>query len=223
MADIAKHFDHIKQTIGDLENAAGRKQGSVKLIAASKTQPDDAIMQALNAGHRIFGENYVQEAERRWLPLRASYPDLRLHLIGPLQSNKAGQAVRLFDCIQTLDRPKLADALFAEMIKQNRFPLCFIQVNTGDESQKAGVFPHALPALLDHCSSLDLRIAGLMCIPPHTDPPVFHFALLQKLALRHGLRELSMGMSADFKKAVPLGATYVRIGTALFGDRPAAA
>ena len=219
MTDIDQNFAEIRQAIAKAEKAARRPAGSVKLVAVTKTQPDSAILAALRTGQRLFGENYVQEAETRWQNIKLDYPDLRLHLIGALQSNKAAQAVKLFDCIETIDRPKLADAIAAAMKKQNRFPTCFIQVNTGDEFQKGGVPAAELPALLDHCEKIGLAISGLMCIPPQDEPSAMHFALLEKLALRHKLKELSMGMSADYKKAIALGASFIRVGTALFGPR----
>ena len=174
---------------------------------------------ALATGHRLFGENKVQEAQAHWTDLKAKYPDITLHLIGPLQTNKVKDAVTLFDCIETLDREKLADALAAEMEKQGRALPCYIQVNTGEEEQKAGIAPRNLAAFLQYCKNLGLRVEGLMCIPPADEPAGLHFALLKNLADRHGLRNLSMGMSGDFGKAVAAGATHVRIGTALFGAR----
>ena len=197
----------------------GRDPHDVNLVAVSKLQPPVRIAQALAAGQRLFGENRVQEAKAHWADLRAQYPDLKLHLIGPLQTNKARDAVALFDCIETVDRPSLADVLAKEMKKQGRNLPCFIQVNTGEEEQKGGVVPAGLPALLGHCRSVGLDIRGLMCIPPADEPAAPHFALLKKLGLRHGLPELSMGMSADYDEAVALGATYVRIGTGVFGAR----
>ena len=191
------------------------------LIAVSKMQPAEKIKEALDAGQRVFGENRVQEAQTRWQDLKLVYPDIALHLIGPLQTNKSKEAVALFDVIQTLDRPKLAHALATEMKKQNRMLECFIQVNTGDEDQKAGVAVRDLADLLnisrDECG---LNITGLMCIPPVNEPPALHFALLKKLAAQHGLTHLSMGMSGDYEKAAALGATYVRIGSDVFGERP---
>lgn len=189
------------------------------LVAVSKMQPDDRVDALLAAGQRVFGENRVQEAQARWTARRALYPDLQLHLIGPLQTNKVRDAVALFDVIQTLDRVRLADALRAEMEAQGRHLPCFIQVNTGDEEQKAGVAIDALPALLGHARGIGLNVTGLMAIPPVDEPPALHFALLKKLAAQHNLPHLSMGMSSDFEKAVALGATHVRIGSALFGAR----
>lgn len=219
MFDIAENFDAVLKKIRKAERAAGREEGAVKLIAASKTQSEEALRAALGCGHRLFGENRVQEAQAHWAHLREGFPDLKLHLIGPLQTNKAADAVALFDCIETLDREKLADALAAEMKKQGRRVPCLIQVNTGEEEQKAGISPEALPGLLSYCRGCGLEIAGLMCIPPVGAAPALHFALLKKLAGENGLEHLSMGMSADFEKAVALGATYVRVGTALFGER----
>ena len=167
----------------------------------------------------MFGENKVQEAQTHWADLKAGHPDIELHLIGPLQTNKVKDAVALFDCIETLDREKLADALAAEMRKQGRALPCFVQVNTGEEEQKSGVAPRDLPGFLSYCRALELNVTGLMCIPPAGEPAGLHFALLKSLADRHGLKELSMGMSGDFEKAIAAGATYVRIGTALFGER----
>jgi len=190
------------------------------LIAVSKSQPDAAIAEMLATGQRVFGENRVQEAYAHWENQRRSFPDLELHLIGPLQTNKAEDAVRLFDMIQTLDRPKLADALAAAMARAGRRVRLMIQVNTGEEPQKAGVSPGGLPALLDHaCTKAGLEIEGLMCIPPVGEPAGPHFALLAKLARAHGLTALSMGMSGDYTLAARYGATHVRVGTALFGER----
>lgn len=191
----------------------------VNLVAVSKMQPEERVHAALAAGHRLFGENKVQEAMERWTALKKEYPDVRLHFIGHLQTNKVKDAVALFDCIETLDGAKLAAALADEMKKQGRNLPCFIQVNTGEEPQKGGVIPAELPALLDVCKKLNMGIIGLMCLPPENEPPALHFALLKKLSLRHGLKDLSMGMSADFEKAIKLGATYIRVGTALFGER----
>ena len=201
-------------------DSVGRSSDDVTLIAVSKRQPMERIQSVLDMGQRVFGENRVQEAQEHWSELRNQYPDLKLHLIGPLQTNKVKDAVELFDVIHTVDRPKLAQALSAEMHKTDKNIPCFIQVNTGEEEQKSGVSPDDLPELLrysrDECG---LNIIGLMCIPPIDEPPTMHFALLQKLAHEHGLSELSMGMSGDFDKAVRLGATYIRVGSALFGQR----
>lgn len=194
-----------------------------ELIAVSKSQPDAAIDAILAAGQRIFGENRVQEAQAHWESRRADYPDLVLHLIGPLQTNKAADAVRLFDVIQTLDREKLADALAAAMEKEGRRPQLLIQVNTGEEPQKAGATPSKVGQLLRHArEQAGLEVIGLMCIPPVEEPAGPHFALLKKIARDYGLGVLSMGMSGDYELAARYGATHVRVGTALFGDRSAA-
>lgn len=199
---------------------AGRTPGSVRLLAASKSQPEAALRAALEAGQRLFGENRVQESCARWPVLRAEYPDVELHLIGPLQTNKVREAVALFDCIQTLDRPALARALAREMERTGRHIPFFIQVNTGEEPQKHGVYPADLSGFLSLCrDTCGLTITGLMAIPPLDKPPSPHFALLANLAGAHGLPELSMGMSHDFEDAIPRGATIVRVGTALFGTR----
>jgi pyridoxal phosphate enzyme (YggS family) len=197
-----------------------RDPASITLIAVSKTFPAEAIEPVLAAGQRVFGENYVQEARAKWTPLRERYPETELHLIGPLQSNKAKDAVRLFDVIHTLDRPSLAEALAKAMERQARRPRLLVQVNTGEEPQKGGVAPTETDAFVAACRERwGLSIDGLMCIPPADEPPSPHFALLNKLATRNGLRTLSMGMSADFEAAIQLGATHVRIGTAIFGER----
>lgn len=191
------------------------------LVAVSKKQPDARIEAALEAGQRVFGENRVQEAETRWAARRADWPDLELRLVGALQSNKAEAAVKLFDVIETLDRPKLARALASAMEKTGRRPRLYIQVNTGEEPQKAGVAPDGLGELLELArSECGLAVEGLMCIPPIDEPAAPHFVLLARLAREHGLEKLSMGMSGDYKLAAGLGATSVRIGTALFGPRP---
>lgn len=214
-------LDALYSTIATVARDAGRDPAAIALIAVSKMQPDDRIDAVLSAGQRSFGENRVQDAQDRWQHRRGRYPDVLLHLIGPLQTNKVAAAVALFDVIETLDRPKLADALAIEMARQNRPLPCLIQVNTGAEAQKAGVLPADFPALLAHARGLGLNITGLMCIPPADDPAALHFALLKKLAADHGLPYLSMGMSADFEKAIALGATHIRIGSALFGARDA--
>jgi pyridoxal phosphate enzyme (YggS family) len=190
------------------------------LVAVSKRQADERIDAALDAGHRVFGENRVLEAQQRWSERRAIHDDLCLHLIGALQTNKAAEAVALFDIIEVIDRPKLARALAAEMQKANRHLDCYVQVNTGEEAQKSGVMPDDLDALLDICrGECGLRVTGLMCIPPVEEEPAMHFALLRSMAERHGLTELSMGMSGDFEDAVAFGATSVRVGSAIFGAR----
>lgn len=193
--------------------------GRAKLIAVSKNQSDEKIAQSLEAGQRIFGENKVQEARQHWDGKRKYYPDLSLHLIGPLQSNKAKDAVALFDVIETLDRENLVDALFKEEAKQERHLTYFIQVNTGREGQKAGVMAEKLPELLQYARGKNLNVTGLMCIPPVDEDPRVHFAHLRKLAEEHGLLELSMGMSGDYEIALEEGASFVRIGTAIFGER----
>ena len=193
---------------------------AVTLIAVSKTHGAERIRPVLAAGQRVFGENRVQEAKAKWPPLRAEFPDVALHLIGPLQSNKTREAVELFDAIHSLDRPKLAHALAAEMERAGKRPALFIQVNTGEEPQKAGVAPADAAGFIALCrDELKLPVEGLMCIPPANETPAPHFALLAKLAREHGLALLSMGMSADFETAIKFGATHVRVGSALFGAR----
>jgi len=201
--------------------AEGRRDpASVTLIAVSKTFGPDAIEPVIAAGQRVFGENRVQEAKAKWPPLRAAHPDIALHLIGPLQSNKAKEAVALFDAIHAVDRPSIAEALAKEIAKQGRHPTLFVEVNTGEEPQKAGVLPHEADAFIKTCrESYGLTIAGLMCIPPFDEAPAPHFALTAKIAARNGLSLLSMGMSADFAAAIAFGATHVRVGTAIFGGR----
>lgn len=190
------------------------------LVAVSKTHSGDKVEAALEAGQRVFGENRVQEAQAKFPALKAAWPDLELHLIGPLQSNKARDAVELFDVIQTLDRPKLAEALAREMERVGRRPDCFIQVNTGEEPQKAGVFPRDLEAFVKLAKdNLGLPVIGLMSIPPIDENPALHFAFLSELGRRHGLSQLSMGMSSDYEQAIALGATAVRVGSAIFGQR----
>lgn len=200
--------------------AAGRPPGSVALVAVSKLQPPEAVEAVLAQGHRLFGENRVQEALERWTPLRAQVPDVRLRLIGPLQSNKARDAVRFFDAIDSLDRPKLAQALADAIQKEGRAPELIVQVNTGEEPQKAGVPPLEADAFIAEARSVyGLGITGVMCIPPADEEPAMHFALLAKIAARNGLRDVSMGMSGDFETAIRFGATMVRVGSALFGAR----
>lgn len=200
--------------------AMGRDPASVKLVAVTKTVPAEAIEAAIAAGQRIFGENRVQEAKAKWPALKSRHPGLELHLIGPLQSNKVREAVGLFDVIQSLDRPKLAAALAEEMERTGKRPRLLVQVNTGEEAQKAGVSPGEAEAFVEMCRAKHgLGIDGLMCIPPFDEEPALHFALLAKVAARLGLQELSMGMSGDFETAIAFGATCVRIGTAIFGDR----
>jgi pyridoxal phosphate enzyme (YggS family) len=207
----------------DLEQAcreAGRDPGGVTLVAVSKTFAADAIMPVIAAGQQVFGENRVQEAKAKWPPLREKYPGTTLHLIGPLQSNKAREAVQLFDAIHSLDRPSLCQALAKEIDRQGRQPVLFVEVNTGAEPQKAGVLPEAADDFLRNCrETYGLRIDGLMCIPPLDEAPAPHFALTAKIAARNGLKLLSMGMSADFLTAIRFGATHVRLGSAIFGER----
>jgi PLP dependent protein len=212
-------LEEIKSRIARAAAQAGRRAGAVTLIAVSKTQPADAIEPLIVQGQRDFGENRVQEAEAKWPALRAANPGLRLHLIGRLQSNKADDAVALFDAIHSVDRPSLVEALAKSMIKAGKRPDCFIQVNIGDEPQKGGCAIAELPALLVRCRETGLPLAGLMCLPPEGTEAAPYFALLAKLARRHDLAGLSMGMSADYESAVMIGATHVRVGTALFGAR----
>ncbi|GJD52628.1 Pyridoxal phosphate homeostasis protein [Methylobacterium crusticola] len=219
-ANLAQVRAEIARAAADSE----RDPGSVALVAVSKTIPPEGILPALAAGQRVFGENYVQEARAKWPALRAQHPDVALHLIGPLQSNKARDAVELFDVIQSLDRTSLAAALAREIQRAGRRPLLMVQVNTGDEPQKGGVSPGAVDAFLAACAgTYGLTVEGLMCIPPAEDPPSAHFGLLHAIAERHGLRHLSMGMSADYPAAIQMGATHVRVGSAIFGARPARA
>ena len=213
-------FLHVKSQIEKTRQSAVGSAEMVHLIAVSKQQPDEKIEAALATGHRLFGENRVQEATERWAHRRALFPDLRLHLIGPLQSNKAAEAVALFDVIETIDRPKIAKAVSAEMIKQDKKRSCFIQVNTGEEPQKSGIAPQDTLDFVTYCQKdLGLAVMGLMCIPPQTEEPAMHFALLKKLAQQAGLPHLSMGMSADYEDAIAFGADYVRVGSALFCER----
>lgn len=209
----------ILQKIRDEEARVGREAGSTRLIAVSKVQPLDRVVSVLDEGHRLFGENKVQEAAGKWPDLRARYEGIELHLIGPLQTNKARQAMELFDAIETVDRPKLAKTIARLAEELGHCPKLFVQVNTGEEEQKAGVMPGDADAFIADCRDLGLTIAGLMCIPPVDEEPSLHFALLAKIAALNGLDELSMGMSGDFEKAVAQGATYVRVGSAIFGER----
>ena len=218
--DIKDNLQQVFQQIADAEKAANRTLGSTQLIAVSKTFSADQIEPALKAGHRIFGENRVQESQQKWPGLKQKYPDTELHLIGPLQSNKAADAVELFDVIHTIDREKIAKAIASEMAKQGRSPKLFVQVNTGMEEQKAGVDPDQVTEFVGQCRSKHgLTISGLMCIPPFDENPGPHFALLRKLAAEAGVEELSMGMSGDFKTAIEFGSTSVRVGSAIFGAR----
>ena len=216
----------VSQNLGDIlaridaaRKAAIQPAPATMLVAVSKTVDEAGIREALDAGQRLFGENRVQEAMSKFPALKNDYPDLELHLIGPLQTNKVKEAAALFDVIQSLDRPRLADALAAEREKSGRCPRLFIQVNTGEEPQKAGVLPAETAALIAQARKLDLPLEGLRCIPPADDDAAPHFAFLAKLARAHGLANLSMGMSGDFELAVKFGATHVRVGTAIFGTR----
>jgi len=219
-ASIAAHLTAINERLRRAALAVGRDAGSVRLVAVSKFHSQEVVRSALEAGQRLFGENRVQEAKAKFLPLRATYPDIELHLIGPLQTNKTDDAVRIFDVIDTLDRPQLAEALAKAMQKTGRFLPCFIQINSGHEEQKAGIAPEKLGDFLNLCRDTHgLTVAGLMCIPPQAGDPRSHFAALRRLAEAHGLLHISMGMSADFEAAIGEGATEVRIGTAIFGER----
>jgi pyridoxal phosphate enzyme (YggS family) len=221
MDEIAGQLAEVRHRIAAAEREAGRPPGAVTLVAVSKTHPADSVAAAYAAGQRVFGENRVQEAKAKFPALKARWPELRLHLIGPLQTNKVKDAVALADMIETVDRPRLAEALAAEMERSGRRPACLVQVNTGEEPQKAGIAPLEVDAFIAECrEQLRLPVAGLMCIPPVDDEPSVHFALLREMARRNGLALLSMGMSADFEIAIRLGATHVRVGTAIFGARP---
>lgn len=212
-------YHDIMRRIRAAEAAAGRESGSVKLIAVSKVQPDGRVRAVLESGHRLFGENYVQEAAAKWPAFRQDFPDVAVHMIGPLQTNKAKLACDLFEAIHTLDRPSLADRLARLAQANGRCPALFVQVNTGAEPQKAGVLPDAVDAFIADCRNKDLLLAGLMCIPPEGEDPAPHFAALAGMAARNGLTGLSMGMSADFETAIAHGATHVRVGSAIFGAR----
>lgn len=215
---IAAHLAEIKTRIADAARSAGRADAPA-LIAVSKTHEAAAIEEAIAAGQLVFGENRVQEAQAKFPALKVKHPGIALHLIGQLQSNKAREAVMLADAIHGLDRSSLAKALAAEIARQGRTPRLFIQVNTGEEPQKGGVMPEATEAFLGECRSLGLAISGLMCIPPEDEEPALHFALLADMARRLGLADLSMGMSGDYEVATKLGATFVRVGSAIFGAR----
>jgi PLP dependent protein len=221
-AAVAGNLAGVRARIEAATRGAGRPAGSVALVAVSKTHPAEAVREALVAGHRLFGENRVQEAQAKYPALRESFSDLALHLIGPLQTNKVRDAVALFDVIETVDRPRLAAALAREMEHSGRRLPCLIEVNTGEEPQKSGVMPQAADAFVRECrDQLDLPIVGLMCVPPLDEEPSPYFALLREIARRNGLETLSMGMSADFETAIRFGATHVRVGTAIFGARGA--
>jgi pyridoxal phosphate enzyme (YggS family) len=224
MEVIAANLAAVRARIEAAAEAAGRAAGAVSLVAVSKTHPAASVRAALQAGQRVFGENRVQEALGKFPGLRQEFPDLRLHLIGPLQTNKVRDAVAHCEVIETVDRPRLAEALAREMERSGRRLACFIEVNTGEEAQKAGVFPEMADGFIADCRDrLGLPIIGLMCIPPEDEEPALHFALLREIARRNGLDQLSMGMSADFETAIRFGATHVRVGTAIFGARQVAA
>ncbi len=218
--ELQDRLNAVKAEIAKAEKGAGRQAGSATLVAVSKTFEPDEIRLALEAGQRVFGENKVQEAKSKWPGLREAFPGVELHLIGPLQSNKAGDAVALFDVIETIDREKIARAIADEMAKQGRRPDLYVQVNTGLEPQKAGIAPDDTVAFVKLCrDELSLPVVGLMCIPPADENPGPHFALLAKLAGKCGLSKLSMGMSSDYQTAIEFGATSVRVGSAIFGNR----
>ncbi|CUH42503.1 YggS family pyridoxal phosphate-dependent enzyme [Ruegeria atlantica] len=209
----------ITARIAKAESAAGRLAGSTKLIAVSKVQPNERVEAVLSQGHRCFGENRVQEAAEKWPGFKEQFSGIDLHLIGPLQTNKARQAIELFNAIHSVDRPKLAKTLARLAQEVGHCPDLFIQVNTGEEEQKAGIMPVDADAFIAECRELDLPVQGLMAIPPVEEEPSLHFALLTKIAERNGLQWLSMGMSGDFEQAIALGATHVRVGSAIFGER----
>ena len=220
MSDVVARLQETRNAIARAARDFGREPEAVTLVAVSKTKPAEMIVPVLGAGQVDFGENYVQEAKEKWPALRERFPKARLHMIGPLQSNKARDAVALFDVIQSLDRESLAKELAREIERAGKVPELIVQVNTGAEPQKGGVLPGEADAFLELCRSrYSLTIAGLMCIPPAEDPPSPHFALLGKIAKRNGLAILSMGMSADYEAAIQLGATHVRVGSAIFGAR----
>lgn len=220
MPDVAANLAKVLDDVARAAAAAGRAADAVHVVAVTKTHGPERILPAIRAGHRLFGENRVQEAETKWPALKAEFPQARLHLIGPLQSNKVRHAVQLFDVIETVDNPKLAQRLIRIMDEEGRHPDCFVQVNTGDESQKAGVAPEAADAFIRQCrDEIGLPVKGLMCIPPLDEEPSPHFALLREIGRRNGIAALSMGMSADYEIAVAFGATLVRVGTAIFGAR----
>jgi pyridoxal phosphate enzyme (YggS family) len=220
MDDTVGNLRRVLTDIADAAREANRDPDEVRLVAVTKTHGADRIRPVLEAGHRLFGENRVQEAEHKWPALREAFPAARLHLIGPLQTNKVRPALSLFDVFETVDRPKLAREIAKQADRAGRMPECFVQVNTGAEPQKAGVLPEAADAFIESCrEEYGLSVGGLMCIPPLDEEPSLHFALLRKIAERNGLPELSMGMSGDYRIAIAFGATLVRIGTAIFGER----
>ncbi|MDA7738248.1 YggS family pyridoxal phosphate-dependent enzyme [Amylibacter sp.] len=209
----------INSKIKQAEKSARRDIGSTQLLAVSKVQPNERVLDVLEQGHKIFGENKVQEAQGKWPAFREKFSNVKVHLIGPLQSNKVKQAIELFDAIHTLDRLKLAQKLSNEIQAQGKAPELFIQINTGEEKQKTGVHPNEADQFISDCISLDLPIKGLMVIPPINEEPSLHFGLLRKIAHRNGLTGLSMGMSNDFESAIAMGATHIRVGSAIFGER----
>ncbi|MBA1144549.1 YggS family pyridoxal phosphate-dependent enzyme [Mesorhizobium neociceri] len=220
MASAVEQFFAVKTRIATAEREAGRDPGSVTLVAVSKTFEADAIRPVIEAGQRVFGENRVQEAQAKWPALKAEFPDIELHVIGPLQSNKAKEAVALADVIETVDREKIATELAKEIARQGRAPKLYVQVNTGSEPQKAGIEPRDAVAFVARCRDVHgLAIEGLMCIPPADENPGPHFALLEKLGKEAGVAKLSMGMSGDYETAIAFGATSVRVGSAIFGSR----
>jgi PLP dependent protein len=220
MSNIRNNLQSVLQKIKAASDAADNTSQTVRLVAVSKGKPQEAVVAALEAGQLVFGENRVQEAKAKYSSLKLNYPHLELHLIGPLQTNKAEEAVKLFDVIQTIDRPKLAKHISEAATRTGRIPSCYIEVNIGLEPQKAGIEPNAVSEFLQYCqSTCKLNIVGLMCIPPQHSDPMPYFQKLKKLAEENGLKKLSMGMSADFEKAIRAGATEVRVGTAIFGSR----
>ena len=220
LLDISEAFTQVKTKIDRVAYNCKRPTEEITLIAVSKQQQENRIDASLAAGHRVFGENRVQEAQKRWANRKSHFPELCLHLIGPLQSNKAADAVQLFDVIHTIDRPKIAVAIAKEAAQQNKNIQCFIQVNTGDEPQKSGISPRDLSSFVDFCrGEVGLPITGLMCIPPVDEEAAIHFGFLNTLASRNNLTGLSMGMSSDYEEAIRFGATHIRVGSALFGSR----
>jgi PLP dependent protein len=219
--DIPENLKSVNARIAQAASGAGRACDGITLVAVSKTKPAETIRQALEGGHRVFGENRLQEALEKWPALKGDFPDVVLHLIGPLQRNKLRRAFDLFDVIETIDRDRLARALADEAQRAGRCPDCFVQVNTGEEPQKAGVLPEQADAFIRLCcQEYQLPIGGLMCIPPFDEEPSLHFALLREIAQRNELPVLSMGMTADYDIAIRFGATHIRVGTAIFGARP---
>lgn len=220
MSEPSELLHQVRSKMETAATEAGRQAGDVTLVAVSKTFNAEHIRPVIEAGQRVFGENRVQESQGKWPELKAEFPDICLHLIGPLQTNKVRDAVALFDCIQTIDRPKLARAIAQEMERQGKWPELFIQINTGEEDQKAGTLPGEADDFIRYCrQECGLDPVGLMCIPPFDEEPSLHFALLKKIAERNGLRALSMGMSSDYETAIAFGATHVRVGSAIFGAR----